>query len=339
MLRIHGELQRGRFPNATTLGVELEVNPRTIRRDLEFMRDRLNLPVEWNGAKNGFHYTEEVDAFPTVQITEGELVALLVAEKALQQYRGTPFEKPLVAALEKIQKGLPNTVSLELAHWEDAISFKTTSSPDLDHKLFETLTRAVQKRRRLTIQYRKPNTQAPEARVIDPYHLANVNGDWYLFAHDHLRRSLRTFAVARIVEARLTGETFSRPRGFQASRELGSSFGVHSKEGDFAVVIEFEPGAADYIREKRWHSTQELTELPGGAVALRMQLGSLPEVVRWVLSWGGAARVLQPAELAASVAGAAERLLDRHRPGHTPPPATPSPASSESANSPSLPNS
>ena len=97
MLRIHQALQAGDYPNATRLAGELEVSTKSIHRDLEFMRDRLSLPLEYDGARRGFYYTQSVSAFPTLQITEGELFALLVAEKALQQYRGTNFEKPLIS--------------------------------------------------------------------------------------------------------------------------------------------------------------------------------------------------------------------------------------------------
>src|SRR5881296_2005819 len=123
MLRIHQSLQAGSFPNASTLARELEVSTKSIHRDLEFMRDRLNLPLEYDSARIGYHYTEEVNAFPTMQITEGELFALIVAEKALQQYRGTNFEKPLLSALKKMEQSLPDTISLNLNDIEQTISF------------------------------------------------------------------------------------------------------------------------------------------------------------------------------------------------------------------------
>ena len=114
MLRIHQAIQSGTYPNATALAGQLEVSTKSIYRDIEFMRDRLEIPVEFDGARNGYHYTQPLSAFPTLQITEGELFALLVAEKALQQYRGTTFEKPLVSAFNKMAASLPDTVSLNL---------------------------------------------------------------------------------------------------------------------------------------------------------------------------------------------------------------------------------
>ena len=64
MLRIHQALQSGKFPNATKLAREIEVATKTIHRDIEFMRDRLNLPIEFDSQHNGYFYTEEVSAFP-----------------------------------------------------------------------------------------------------------------------------------------------------------------------------------------------------------------------------------------------------------------------------------
>lgn len=107
MLQIHQLIQAGDYPNATVLAEKLEVSLKSIRRDLEFMRNRLGLPLAYDDHRWGYYYTEEVSSFPSLQITEGELFALLVAEKALQQYRGTPFEKPLRSAFQRWRRRCP----------------------------------------------------------------------------------------------------------------------------------------------------------------------------------------------------------------------------------------
>ena len=313
MLRIHQAIQSGKYPNATTLAVELEVSTKSIYRDLEFMRDRLELPLEFAVARNGYHYTQEVSSFPTLQITEGELFALLVTEKALQQYRGTTFEKPLLSAFKKMASSLPDTISLNLADWEQTISFRTSAEPILNLEIFDALAKATAQHRQLLLTYRKPGQKGTEPRLVDPYHLANINGEWFLFAYCHLRKDIRTFVPARIAEAKHTGKTFARPQKFSLEKRLRDSFGVMSGRGEYDVVVRFDELVADYIREKRWHPSQQLNERPDGGVELRLKLSSLVEVQRWILSWGGRAKVLAPTELVESVKEAAKRILGESR--------------------------
>ena len=311
MLRIHQAVQSGKFPNASILAAELEVSTKSIHRDLEFMRDRLDLPVEYDARRFGYHYTEEVSAFPTLQITEGEIVALIVAEKALQQYRGTNLEKPLLSAIRKMEQSLPDTISVNLADIERTISFRTRAEPILNLEIFDALAKATAHRRQLELTYRKPGSKQTEPRLVDPYHLANINGEWFLFAYDHARKDIRTFVPARIKTVKPTGRTFDRPQKFSLEKRLRDSFGVFSGRGQYEVVIRFNARVADYIREKKWHESQQLRKRKGGGVELRLRLSSLVEIERWVLSWGGDAVVVKPRELAEAVQQAAKKILQR----------------------------
>jgi len=308
MLRIHQAILSGKFPNASTLARELEVSTNSIHRDLEFMRDRLELPLEYDSQRYGYHYTQEVSSFRTLQITEGELFALLVAEKALQQYRGTTFERPLVSALKKMSASLPDTISLNLADWEQTISFRTSAEPILNLEIFDLLAKATAGRQQLRLFYRKPGRSDAEPRLVDPYHLANINGEWFLFAFDHLRKDIRTFVPARIQKVESTGKTFERPERFSLEKTLRGSFGVHSGDRVSEVVIRFNNFAAGYIREKRWHPSQQLRELKSGGLEMRLKLSSLGEVQRWILGWSGNATVLQPPELVEAVRTAAHAI-------------------------------
>lgn len=309
MLCIHRAIQSGRFPNASILAHELEVTPKTIHRDIEFMRDRLNLPIEYDNSRFGFFYTEEVSGFPTFQITQGELFALIVAEKALQQYRGTNFERPLLSAIKKLEQSLPDTVSLNLADIEHTISFRMRVEPILDLGIFDVLAKATAHRQQLELTYRKPGSRQSERRLVDPYNLANINGEWFLFAYDHARKDIRTFVPARVRAAKPTGKTFEQTQKFSLEKRLRDSFGVHSGEGQYNVVIRFNARVADYIREKRWHESQRLRELRNGGVEMQLKLSSLVEIERWVLSWGGDAKAVKPRELAEALRRSAAAIL------------------------------
>ncbi len=309
MMRIHTAIQSGKYPNAATLARQLEVSTKSIHRDIEFMRDRMELPLEYDGSKFGYYYTGTVSSFPTLQITEGELFALLVAEKALQQYRGTNFEKPLLSAFKKMSASLPDTISLNLADWEQTISFRTRAEPILNLEIFPRSAKPRRTGSSWSCFIAKPGQREPELRVVDPYHLGNINGEWFLFAYDHLRRDIRTFVPARIKAMKPTGKTFPRPQKFSLEKRLRDSFGVHSAQGEFDVVIRFNEHVADYIREKRWHDSQQLVEMKDGGVELHLKLSSLAEIERWVLNWAGNAVAVKPPELAEMVRKSAENIL------------------------------
>ena len=194
-----------------------------------------------------------------VKITEGELFALVVAEKAVQQYRGTNFEKPLLSALQKLAQALPDTFSLHLADWDRTISFRTSAEPVLNLEVFDTLARATAQRRQLEIVYRKPGRAACETRVIDPYHLANINGEWYLFAFDHLRQDVRTFVPARIQSVRRHGPGLPAP---------GRVLGGRSAAGQFRRPFGRRPvrrGAALLAEGGGLHPGEALARLAGAA--------------------------------------------------------------------------
>jgi len=312
MLRIHKELMSGKYPNASTLARSMEVSSKTIHRDLDFMRDRMELPIEYDGSKFGFFYYEDVQAFPTMQITEGELIAVLIAEKAMEQYRGTNFEKPLKSAFRKMESSLPDTISLNLADWEQTISFRTTAEPILKLEIFDMLAKATAKHKQLCLQYKKPGARKAEERIVDPYHLANINGEWFLFAFDHGRDDIRTFVPSRIQSVTVTGVRFPAPKKFSLEKRLRDSFGVHSGKGEYNVTIRFDYTVADYIREKRWHPSQKVKNFNDGGLELRLKLSSLNEVQRWVMTWAGNATVVSPLELVESVRAAASRITAAH---------------------------
>lgn len=309
MMEIHESVNRGNYPNASTLARKMEVSTKTIHRDIQFMRDRWDLPIEFDPAYNGFKYTRPVDSFPMLQINEGELFALLIAEKALQNYRGTVFEKRLSAAFQKIAESLPDAVSIHLNEWDEALSFRHTGEAEVEVEIFDKVSQATAKRRQLKIRYRKPN-QKPEERVIDPYQLANINNEWYLYAFDHKRRDIRCFVPTRILKVETTGKSFDRPDSFTLDNYLADSFGVYKGDESYDIRVRFTKTVAPLIKEKNWHPTQQIKTLKDGSLELSLQLSHLSDIQRWILGWGSQATVLAPKELAETVRVEAQGIVD-----------------------------
>jgi proteasome accessory factor B len=302
MLHIHEALQRGAVVNCTTLGRRLEVARKTLVRDITYMRDRLDLPIEFDAVHNTYRYTEPVENFPTVQVSEGEVFALLVAQKALEQYRGTPFHKQLSASFEKLSAGLKDTITFSPSDEMNTVSFKNVGVGRADAAVFGELSRGVVREVVVTFAYRKPGGAALERRRVRPYHLSHRQNLWYLVGFDIGRGALRTFAVPRISEVAVTDERFERPKDFSPEAFFAHALGVVAGDGrSYRVVVRFSAASADRVREREWHESQTLRAAANGGVELTLQLGALEEIERWILEWGAEAEVLQPPELRARV--------------------------------------
>lgn len=312
MMFIHETLRAGQYPTIAQLAVDLEVNERTVKRDLAFLRDRLRLPIEFDRERRGYHYTRPVDTLPTLAVTEAEIFALLVAHKAVAQYHGTPYERPLASAFRKLTGFLGRDGGFSLGNLKEALSFRPFAPDDVDLENFQVVVRALQERRELRFRYRKLNQRPFEPRRVHPYHLACVENHWYLFAHDLDRQAVRTFAFIRLREPELGQARFERPKDFDPDAYLRGSLVVFKGQQDFEVVVEFDSWAADLVRGRRWQATQEVTELPGGGLRLRLRLNNLEEIERWVLGWGSHATVIRPKALARRIQQTTADLAHRY---------------------------
>jgi predicted DNA-binding transcriptional regulator YafY len=154
---------------------------------------------------------------------------------------------------------------------------------------------------------------------VRPYHIACIDNHWYVFAFDVKRDAMRTFALTRLRAPEIMQERFAASKNFNLNEYLQGSFNVFKGGDDYEVVIDFDSWAADLIRERKWHSSQELTELPGRQIRLRMRLNSIEEAERWVLSWGTHATVVRPQALAVRLCSIAVDVQDRYKTLHQQP--------------------
>lgn len=285
---------------------------RTVKRDVEFMVERLQLPIVYDQRKYGFYYSKPVHRFPGLPVTEAEIFALLVAHKAIGQYQGTPFQKPLAMAFRKLTGQLDAKERYSLDNLAEALSFRPFAPEDTDLRWFQVITRGLQERRALGFRYKNLGAKNAQQRLVHPYHLACIENHWYLFAFDVERQAIRTFSLSRLAEPKLTPHRFVVPKDFDPDEYLRGSFSVYKGKDDYEVVIDFDAWATDLVRGRQWHASQEFTELPGGQSRIRMRLNSIEEIERWVLTWGIHATVVRPQALAQRLRKAGEEFLARY---------------------------
>ena len=312
-MHIHEKIRRNRFPNCAKLSKEIEVSTRTIKRDIDFMKYRLHLPIEYDARRYGYFYTKPVDQFPSVPVTEAEVFALLVAHKAISQYRGTPFEAPLHTAFAKLTGQLDGSRSFTMANLQQALSFRPFAPEEVNLENFQILTRGISEQRRLKFSYKNLGANRAQSRKVNPYHMACADNRWYIIGYDVGRKGMRTFALTRMKNVELLQNTFKLPDDFQIDDYLKGSFGIFKSDDDFEVVLEFDKWASDLVCERKWHPSQEVMKLKSGRARMTLRLNNIEEIERWVMSWSTHVTVIRPQRLVDRVAKSVAALQDRYQ--------------------------
>jgi len=306
LFRIVAEIQKGEYPNCTTLAriQDIEMNRRTILRDLEFLRDRLLAPLEYDAARNGYYFSGDYHLMPPLDLKDEDFLTLYFLQQCLAPYEETEIGSHMKKSFERMFGLLTGTQTWK--KWDAAIAFRgepKTVAAGEQLKTFEVLFSAINAKQVVRFEYHGRGKKASK-REVEPCLVVMNKGRWYLYAVDRKAKALRTFALSRIRKIGNTRKEFDRAP-LTPEELFQNSFGVVVEEREpMEVVIDFTPQAADLIRESVWHPTQKLEPLPGGGVRFSLQLTSFYEIKPWILSWGHYARVVQPPELVEEIQSA-----------------------------------
>lgn len=316
LIQIDQQIRKGEHPNCFSLAKELEISVKTAQRDLDYMRERLNAPIEYDPLKKGYYYTSGNWFLPALSLSEGDLLAVLLATKALEQYQGTPVAKQLDSIFKKIAESLPTKITLQPELVFSRFSVSGPPAKPVDHDIWAVVVRGLMHQQSVQIKYHAMEAETKD-RKIDPYHIANLQGEWYVFAHDHSSNELRQFAIPRIQKAELTADRFQIPDDFDPNKYLSVTFGRFAISSDkpHDVKLVFEKGIAPWVKERQWSAKQTLKERSNGQIELSFPAAGLYEVKRWVMSWGSAVRVLAPKELKAMVHNEIKAMAEKERIG------------------------
>ncbi|MHB1937718.1 MAG: helix-turn-helix transcriptional regulator [Acidobacteriaceae bacterium] len=285
------------------LKAELGMTKRTIQRDIAVL-EAAGFPV-LSEPRDGTVYWRLLDSTKEsaeLSFNLAELMALYFSRDLLQVLQGSPMQKALDSALEKIGARLPASGHDLLRRLKQQTAVSVTGWKDYSEssKTIDMLNRAI--RHRLTVRIQHKPLKAPEAqtRAVDPYRLWYTGGGLYLVAYDHAKRSIRTFAVERIKEVISTNQRFTMRDDFDFEAFQRTAFPVHGGQPQ-SVRIRFSPDQAPYIVERHWHDSQKFLPQDDGGVIMELQVGNLWEVKRWLIGWGADAEVVEPCDLRSQI--------------------------------------
>jgi proteasome accessory factor B len=306
IIEIHRFLVARRYPNCSTLVREFEVSRQTIMTDIRYMRDQMDLPVEWSQERNGYHYTREVRDFPTGEIAAGELAALFLARHTLGSIQATLLGEKVRNVFSAVLDTMKEKLRFSWSELDHAFSVKAATPRLSELTMFEKVGEALLEHRALGFNYRKAGAIGTEYRRLEPYHLTQVEGCWYVIGRDMDRLELRTFALQRMTRPRALANRFRVPQDFDPDDLLGKAFGIWNDSGAHAeheVVVELTGYAARMAGERRWHASQkeEWLDPKHERVRVSFRVSRFEDIMRWVLGWGSHARVIRPPDLAVRV--------------------------------------
>ncbi|MDA3810676.1 MAG: WYL domain-containing protein [Spirochaetaceae bacterium] len=300
---IHSRLKNKKdYPSTTTLAKDYlnysgdKFTTKTFSRDIEWLKNQ-NAPIEYDATQKGYFYDNDAYDLPSMLITEGDLLAVLVLDNALESYRNSPFYEKLSQVFEGLKSQLPNKVSVQSMDLASNFTIIPEPVTELNIDVWKNIQKALEINSTLTINYQVPGQDEAISRRIDPYHLVGFKGEWYLLCRSHKDNEIRSYALTRIKKCKILKETFTYPKGFLLDNYFDPMFGVYTSEDKVNIAIKFYPSISTVIKERNWHPNQKIKELEDGSIILRFTSNQQSQTLYWVSQWGPQAEILEPEEL------------------------------------------
>lgn len=309
LLDLDRRLRNGEYPNCTSFAVEWEISTKTAQRDFDFLRDRMGAPLEYDALNRGFYYTEPTFMLPAVQMSEGELTALLMGSKMLEQFQGTPAAKKLTSIFEKLSALLPDNITVRPEELFTRFSFTAPPAMPVSSNVWKKVIQGLENGRMLEIRYR--NWRGEIMYRVSPVHLANLQGDWYLFVQFEGHDNFRQIALSRIQSIKLLKNKTVISGTFDPKKELADTFSKFAGENaSFRVTVQFSKDIADEVLSRQWHPKQKSKIMKDGRVEIGFDAKGDIEIKRWIMAFGHHAKVKSPKWLKEQIIEEARAMLN-----------------------------
>ena len=305
----HGQIKAGRYPNARKLSEEFEVSEKQAQRDIEFMRDRMRAPFEYNPYKKGYELEDSSYELPPIWFKEDELLALCLALRLASTLPNHKLKDSLYELLEKFLafRFLDSPPSIK--DLREKVSVKNVEYYKVDEAIFHKVMDSLFRNEPIEISYYTPHKDERTERIIQPLHLLCYMGSWHLIAFCSLKGELRDFALSRIRAIEPTSQIVKLPKGLASVKDyINKNFGLMTGGESIEVCLKFAPEVSQWVSEQIWFSGQEVSINADGSVCLKFPVADFREVRREILKYGASVEVLSPQELRDEINSEIERM-------------------------------
>ena len=298
IVAIISAIREGRYLTKWQFAEELEVSKKTIQRDIVFIRDRLNFPIDFCIVNNGYYFTEEVESgLEEFALQVEDIAALCLARHTMGALKGTKLAEAMRPTFDKLSVLAQGKVNLSSSDLNDVFSVRTAGKADMDLTLFGKMAEAVLKQNEISFMYQSAGQDKPTRRRVQPYHVSEVDGGWYMIGLDVSKNARRTYSLHRMKQCKVLKSKFERPEGLECS--FAGGIGVWSSDETYKVKLRVSGWVFRIVQERVWHHTQEVEIInkKKQIAEVRMQVSGLEELVSLVLSWGSHVKIISPKKL------------------------------------------
>jgi predicted DNA-binding transcriptional regulator YafY len=295
---------------------KLGMSRASVKRDLAYMRERFNAPIEYDREANGYRFGAPRSGpryeLPGLWFNATEIYALLTTLQLLSNLQPGLLDGQVKPVLERLRSILGTGDH----SWEEVAKRMRIFLPERREGQaahFSVIAAALLKRLRLWIRHYNRKDDRETEREVSPQRLVHYRDNWYLDAWCHLRNDLRSFAVDAIREAVLKDTPAREVREAELDEYLGSGYGIFAGRNVEWATLKFTPEAARWVSAQNWHPKQRVRVEKDGSYILEVPYAEDRELVMEILRYGADVEVLEPAALRRRVADSLRQAAQRYR--------------------------
>jgi len=289
---------------------ELDVSPATLKRDLQYLRDRLAAPIVYDRFDNGYRFEAGAaergarHELPGVWFSEKEIHALLTMHQLMAGLDDDGvLSRHLQPMMDKLQ-GMLGTDEGEARELMRRVKVISTARRRVPSRHFELLGSALVQRQRVWLRYFKRSDRRTSEREVSPQRLVNYRNTWYLDAWCHASDGLRRFALDAVQEAKALDTRARHVALKDLEAALDAGYGIYGGAGAKLswATLRFSADAAQWVANEEWHAQQKARWLPDGRYELQVPYSDPTELTMDILRHGDSVEVLGDKALVAAIA-------------------------------------
>lgn len=294
----------------------LEISRATFKRDLDYLRDRMNAPIVYDRSMGGYRFDKpnagDKIELPGLWFSEKEATALVLMQHLLANLDTSGLLSPHIAPLMDIVDGILGQSEVSAKELRKRIKVFGMSARKNVLENFEEVGVSLLKRQRLQLSYYSKGKNELTERAVSPQRLIFYRDNWYLDAYCHFRKGLRSFAMDGIRTAHVLEDKATEVPEKELHENFAESYGIFSGKATQRAKLRFTPEKARWVSAETWHGQQVSSFDKDGNYTLEFDYNQDPELVMEIMKHGDGVEVIGPASLKSKVRAELEKALKKY---------------------------